>query len=247
MALKPSFDIYGFEYQAVRLRNRLYFRFGPRDAPDAHKIFVAGHPRTGTGTLHRIFLANGLDSSHTAGTWKTARHDCFSDRGNYQPLARFADWYRNAEFVLNTRPAWKYLRSRMNQTVRKRTNRGLLQPGFTARNVANEILRRNNHFLDCVRLFDSLGERFVIANIEREGAFDFICGALGLAYEQPVWHNKAKPRLPDETVARIDEGFALRGVEDERMNPFIIPQLLDDNERALVDDFLARHAERVFL
>ncbi|MDZ7828825.1 MAG: hypothetical protein U5K33_04825 [Halofilum sp. (in: g-proteobacteria)] len=154
MSVQPTFDIYGFEYQAVRLRNRLYFRLGPKDDRDARKIFVAGHPRTGTGTLHRIFVANGLDSSHTAGTWKTARHDCFSDRGNYQPLARFADWYRNAEFVLNTRPAWKYLKSRMNQTVKKRTNQGLLQPRFTARNVANEILRRNNHFLDCVRLFD---------------------------------------------------------------------------------------------
>lgn len=247
MSVQPTFDIYGFEYQAVRLRNRLYFRFGPKDDRDARKIFVAGHPRTGTGTLHRIFVANGLDSSHTAGTWKTARHDCFSDRGNYQPLARFADWYRNAEFVLNTRPAWKYLKSRMNQTVKKRTNQGLLQPSFTARNVANEILRRNNHFLDCVRLFNSLGDRFVVANIERDGAFDFISTALDLRYEESVWHNKARPRLPEETVALIDEGFRRLGLEEERMNPFIIPQLLDDNERELVDDFLARHAERVFL
>jgi hypothetical protein len=247
MSVQPTFDIYGFEYRAVRLRNRLYFRLGPKDHRDARKIFVVGHPRTGTGTLHRIFVANGLDSSHTAGTWKTARHECFSDRGNYQPLARFADRYRNAEFVLNTRPAWKYLKSRMNQTVKKRTNLGLLQPRFTARNVANEILRRNNHFLDCLRLFDSLGDRFVIANIEREGAFDFICGHLDLHRENDVWTNKARPRLSEETVALIDDGFRLLGAEDERMNPFIIPQLLDDKERELVDDFLVRHAERVLL
>lgn len=246
MAVKPSFDIYEFEYRLVRARNRLYFRLASKDDRERRKIFVAGHPRTGTGTLHRIFVANGLDSKHTAGSWKTARHDCFSDRGNYQPLDLFADYYRNAEFVLNTRPAFKYLKSRMNQTVTKRTNKGLMQPRFTAGNVANEILRRNNHFLDCVRLFGTL-DRFVIANIERDGAFDFICRRLGLEREDEVWANKAKPHLPDETISVIDEGFHLLEIEDEQSNPFIIPQLLNRDERTMLDRFMTDHADRIHL
>lgn len=246
MARQPTFDIYQFEYRVVRLRNRLRFRFAPKDDRDARKLFVVGHPRTGTGTLHRIFTDNGLDSAHTAGSWKTDRHDCFSDRGNYQPLDLLARYYRNSLFLLNTRPAGHYVKSRMNQTVKKRKGKGMPQPNFSARNVANEILRRNNHFLDFVRLFHTR-ENFVVANIERAGAFAFICERLDLAYDENVWTNKAQPHLDDETVERIDEGFRLLGVEDERLNPFIIRPLLDDRENALLDDFLARHEERVRL
>lgn len=246
MARQPSFDIYQLEYRVVRLRNRLYFHLAPKDDRDARKLFVVGHPRTGTGTLHRIFTDNGLDSSHTAGSWKTARHDCFSDRGNYQPLNLLAGHYRNALFLLNTRPAHHYVRSRMNQTMKKRKGKGMPRPRFTARNVANEILRRNNHFLDFVRCFRER-ENFAVANIERTGAFEFICERLNLEYEQGVWTNKAQPHLDDETVGRIDEGFRLLGVEDERMNPFIIRPLLDDAESALLDDFQERHKERVYL
>ena len=246
MAQQPSFDVYQLEYALVRARNRLYFRLGPKDERDARKIFVAGHPRTGTGTLHRIFVDNGLDSAHTPGTWKTARHECFSDRGNYQPLALLDDYSRNGRFIMNTRPAWSYLKSRMNQTVKKRTNKGLVQPRFTARNVANEILRRNNHFLDFVRHFHDK-DNFVVVNIERPGAFDFVCEQLDLQREKEIWHNKGRPRLAEETLGLIDAGFRLLGIEDERTNPFIIPQLLDEPERRMVEGFLSDHAERIRL
>lgn len=246
MAQQPSFDIYQFEYRIVQLRNRLYFHLAPKDDRDARKLFVVGHPRTGTGTLHRIFTDNGLDSSHTAGSWKTARHDCFSDRGNYQPLDLLATHYRNSLFLLNTRPAANYIRSRMNQTMRKRASHRMPKPHFTARHIANEILRRNNHFLDFVRMFRERGN-FAVANIERQGAFDFICERLELEYEQNVWTNKARPHLDDETVGRIDEGFRLLDVKDEHMNPFIIRPLLDDSENRMLDEFMERHAERVYL
>ncbi len=153
MARQPSLDLYQLEYLAVRARNGLYFRLGPKADRDVFKLFVAGHPRTGTGTLHRIFKENGLRSAHTAGNWKTARFDCFSDRGNYQPFERFADYYRNAWFVLNTRPAYNYVKSRASHTIKKRGNHGMMQPRFTARHAANEILRRNKCFLDFVRYF----------------------------------------------------------------------------------------------
>ena len=245
--LNPAtFDVLELEYRIVRARNRLRFALAPKGDRAARRIFVVGHPRTGTGTLHRIFLANGLDSVHTAGSWKTDRHECFSDRGNYQPVERLAETYPKAEFVLNTRPAWRYLRSRMNQTTKKRTRRGLPQPRFSARNAANEIRRRNAFFVDCLRLFDALGERFVIANIERAGAFEFICGWLGLEH-QPIWHNKTPPEVAPETAERLDAGFRLLGVEDERMNPFVFEALLEREDRDRLARFMDQYRARIFL
>ncbi len=246
MARQPTLDVYQFEYLTVRARNRLYFRYGAKDDRDAFKLFVAGHPRTGTGTLHRIFKENGFRSAHTAGKWKTARYDCFSDRGNYQPIERLGDYYRNAQFLLNTRPAYNYVKSRASQTIKKRTNRGMMQPRFTARHAANEILRRNNHFLAFVRYFLER-DNALVANIERPGAFDFICERLEFEREQEVWINKSRTELPGDKLALIDEGFRRLGLPDERLNPFIIRPLLDDSENRMVDAFLERHADRVFL
>lgn len=246
MARQPTLDLYQLEYLTVRARNRLHFRWAARDDRDAFKLFVAGHPRTGTGTLHRIFKENGLDSTHTAGAWKTARYDCFSDRGNYQPFEQLDGYYRNALFLLNTRPAYNYVKSRASQTIKKRTNHGMMQPRFTARHAANEILRRNNHFLAFVRHFLEC-DNALVANIERPGAFDFICERLDLEREQEVWSNKSRMELPADKLALIDEGFRRLGVPDERLNPFIIRPLLNEAENRMVDEFLERHADRVYL
>jgi hypothetical protein len=247
MAKRTTLDWAGAEYRVVRARNRLALLTRPRGDTSAAKFFVIGHPRNGTGTLHRIFLANGLHSTHTAGTWKTAEFDCFSDRGNYQPIELLAERYPNARFVLNTRPAYNYIRSRINQIAKKRRNKKMPQPRVSARNVANEIVRRNDYFLDCLRLFERLGERFVIANIEHPRAFPFICQVLDLEYEQEIWHNRAPSRLGPEVLDRVDAGFRRLGVEQEAMEPFIIRSLLPEQDIRRVDRFLEQQRERVLL
>ena len=242
-----SIDAPTLEHRVVRARNRLRFELAPKGDRDASRIFVIGHPRTGTGTLHRIFLANGLDSVHSPGSWRTAEHECFSDRGNYQPVQRLATTYPDAWFVLNTRPAWKYVRSMLNHVTKKRRRRGWPAPRYTARNVANEIRRRNRHFVACVRLFEQTDVRFVVANIEIPGAFDFICHALGLEYPG-IEHNRGAPSyLDDAALEHIDAGFRRLGLEADSMNPFIFNALLDADERRMVDRFLEHHADRVRL
>jgi hypothetical protein len=245
--IRPSpFDRYGIEDSIVRLRNHLYVRLSPKDDPATEKIFVIGHPRTGTGTIHRILLANGIRARHSSGTWKTARYDAFSDRGNYQPFELLDRHYPNSIFVLNTRPVANYIHSRIKQTLKSHRNRRLPRPRFSTANIRNEILRRNAHFLACVRHFREQ-DNLVVVNIERPGAFDFLAEQLSLTHEQEIWHNR-RTDPPDETTAgRVDAAFESLGASDHRQDPFIVPALLSDDERDEVAAFHARHHERIFL
>lgn len=248
MSAKPGlFDTYQLEYLVVRTRNELYFRFGPKGDRQARKIFVIGHPRTGTGSLHLLFQQNGVNSRHTPGSWNTSRYDAFSDRGNYQPFKLFDRYFSNSFFILNTRPAYRYLRSRLNRTATSRMRKGRRSAKFTERNIENEIVRRNNYFLEVIRYFRDK-PNLVVANIERPGAFAFIAGALGFENREPVSKNRGPQQvLTEQDLANIDCAFQRLGIEDEKDNPFIIRQLLSERDRKVLDDFLARRTDAVYL
>ncbi|MDZ7747937.1 MAG: hypothetical protein U5K43_03100 [Halofilum sp. (in: g-proteobacteria)] len=246
MPMHPTFDLFELEYRLVRARNRLNFRLRSKDDRDAWKVFVVGHPRTGTGTLDRIFRENGLASLHTSGTWRTADYDCFADRGNYQPLDLLAQYYRNGFFILNTRPSMNYLRSRAINTIKKRKRDNLPQPRFTVRNGMNEIIRRNNHFLDFVTRFHG-SSSFCIINIERPGAFEFAARTLGLEPVPDAWSHRGQSDVDTDLLERIRIAYRELGIENDRDNPFIIRDLLEPQEIDRVDRFLDEHSDRVFL
>lgn len=239
-------DIMQLEYQAVRLRNALFFALAPKGGRQRRKYFVIGHPRTGTLALHQIFEANGIPAQHYAGNWKPWRYDAFSDRGNYQPIERFARTYPDARFVLNTRPAAGYVRSRMNHIARRRRRKGG-RVNITAARVRNELLQRNRFFLRAVRHFAG-DDRLTVLNVARPGAMAFLCDRLALDFpgDKPS-KPKAKQVLNEADEASIEGAFESLGIGDDRDNPFIFPQLLDDVERRFLDDFLSRRAEAVYL
>lgn len=248
MAKRPNpFDLLQIDYQVVRLRNTLHFLLAPKGDRRRRKYFVIGHPRTGTLALHQIFEANGIAAQHSAGNWKPWRYDAFSDRGNYQPFRLFARCYPNALFVLNTRPAASYLRSRMNHFAksRRRLNRGNVR--ISPERVRNELLQRNRFFLRAVRFF-AADDRLTVINIARPGALAFASERLGLEFpgDRPS-KPKARQVLSDADLASIDTAFESLGLAGQQDNPFIFPELLDAGERHLLDTFLARQGHRVYL
>lgn len=99
-----SFELRDIEMGIVKFRNIAKFHVGPKDIPQAAKYFCLGPARSGTTTMHRAFESVGLRSAHKAGTWPLADYDAFSDRGDYRPYRAYATYYRNAVFILNTRP-----------------------------------------------------------------------------------------------------------------------------------------------
>ncbi len=248
MTRKPAlFDFYQLEYKLVRARNRAYFFLHKKGGRDERKIFVIGHPRTGTGTLHNIFVANGLNSLHSAGNWHTRRYQCFSDRGNYQPYDLFDGYYRNAVFLLNTRPAYAYVKSRLNRTIKSKLRSGR-RVRFSVANVENEILRRNAYFLQLVKYFADK-DNFLVFNIARPDAFDFVCGRLALRNPgDEAWTKKhTSQAIDDDDVKNIDAAFERLGIVEDKDNPFIIKSLLGSREAELVDEFLRRRADCVCL
>ncbi|MFA9460584.1 hypothetical protein [Thiohalorhabdus methylotrophus] len=237
-------DIYRLEAAIVRARNHVYFRLHRKDDPQKEKIFVVGHPRSGTKSLHKLFTENGLRSLHFPGNWNTRKYDCFSDRGNYQPLGLMRAYYVNSTFILNTRPAYKYIRSAMNHWFGKGKKKGTgwLNPGV--KNIQNEILARNAFFMDFVRLFAD-GGNFLVVNIEREGAFDFLCDRLGL--ERAPAKREAQKNWKEGHLQKIDDAFEGLGIADSRMEPFVNADLVGDDDQALYQEFLREKQDRIYL
>lgn len=248
MAARPdTLDIFQLEYRAVRLRNSLFFRLVPKGDRGRRKYFVIGHPRTGTLALHKIFEANGIRAQHSSGNWKTWRYDAFSDRGNYQPFELFARRYPNARFVLNTRPADGYIRSRMNHIARSRGRKGLPGARFTSSHVRNELLQRNHYFLRVIRHFSGT-DRLTVINIHRPGAMAFVCQRLGLDFPGDAPSKPpARQVLTERDLENIDAAFDELGLTEQKMNPFIFPELLDDDDNRFLQDFLQRHQQAVHI
>ncbi|MFO8156162.1 MAG: hypothetical protein R6U87_09190 [Thiohalospira sp.] len=248
MARKPSIlDIHQLEHRTVSLRNRLRFHLGPKGEPDGRRYFVIGHPRTGTQTLHRVFKANDIPSFHSSRSWRLADYTAFSDRGNYQPVRQLDHYYRDALFVLNTRPAYTYIRSRMNHMKKNRGPRHLPGASFTVRNIRNELLLRNRYFMEMIRYFDQRDD-FSIVNIEKPGALAFFCERLGLEYPGDfISNHSGRWVLTEEELGRIDRAMEELGIEDDAMNPFIFPHLLDEPDRAFLTRFMERTDPRIHL
>ncbi|WP_198411253.1 sulfotransferase family protein [Marinimicrobium alkaliphilum] len=240
------FDIYDVEYYTVRCRNWLHCKVEWKDSPDKRKIFVIGHPRTATKTLHKTFEVNGLKSKHHSGRWFTHKYDCFSDRGNYQPIAALKKDYPNAQFLMNTRPAAHYIYSRLKRYVNVSEQRGKRRPTFSRRYVKSEIVRRNRYFVRFMRVFLA-SDNFLVFNIEQPGAFEAVKNHLQLEYTPENEKATGKSVLNKAETDLVERCFDELGILDEADNPFVIRRLLSDEDNALVDTFLSRHGPRIYL
>lgn len=239
-------DVYSLEYHTVRFRNWLHNKIEAKDSSDRLKIFVVGHPRTATGTLHRTLEANGLNSKHTAGRWRTRAYDCFADRGNYQPLGALKKDYPNAVFLLNTRPAAHYIYSRLNRYVRINERKARPRPTFSRHYIKGEILRRNRHFVRFARLFMQSGD-FLIFNIERPDSFNAVKEHLELDHVPEHKPATGRTILTEAEISLVRECFEELNIPDEMDNPFVIHSLLDSEQDRLVRDFINQHHSRLLL
>jgi len=87
----------------------------------------------------------------------------------------------------------------------------------------------------------------VVINIERPGAFEFLCQHLGLQYPGEIWHNRTAAGIESPLAERIDAALDELGAPCARAAPFVLPPLLDRDQRERLDGFLRDHADRVML
>ena len=243
MRISWYFDIYQWEHRVVRLRNALAFVLQGKDRRDRPKIFVVGHPRTGTKSIHRLFRENGLSSFHGSGNWLTRHYDCFSDRGNFQPYLWMEKAYPNSTFILNTRPVYNYIRSVIKHRFgRGEKSSGWFEPSVT--NIQNEIIERNRDFMKFVRNFRGKSN-FLVVNIEREGALSFLAERLGLEPGENA--NRPRKAWRDQDLEKIEQAFSGLGLEERKDEPLVLEELLGEEDRRLYRDFLGAHTQAVFL
>lgn len=213
-----TLDIYDLERAVVRARNRVRTLVEDKGDTAARKIFVLGHAHTATKSLHRAFQAGGVRSRHSAGNWRVARFDAFSDRGDYRPVDIYRATYPNARFILNTRPLGAWLWS----TMRHRNRR------HSAAQLVNTIYRRNLWFAQVVNMFAD-DDRLVIVDITRPGAVNFALLSVGLPQVADPPHANRSRRAVIKSQAVYD---AVKAGPMGRFfdRPFLVPELLTRRE-----------------
>lgn len=228
-----SFEARDIEMSLVRLRNSIKFHLDDKGPADSTKYFCLGPARSGTTTMHNAFESVGLRSAHKAGNWPLGEYDAFSDRGDYRPYQKYASYYENAYFIVNTRPVGAWVKSRARYRNRP----------ISTKSFANMIHRRNQFFIDVFNYFRTF-DRFLIVNIQKEGAIADAFGSMGLSQPAKVEKANASPsEYPYDNYANVCR--ALEGAidESEQSEPFLIPSLTPSDTLAQ----FSKDDPRVFL
>lgn len=220
---REGMDLESFERPLVGARMWLHYHLTPKGELLARKIFCLGPAKTGTSSLHAMFMANGLSSEHSAGNWHVSRFDAFSDRGDYRPYRAYARSFPNAVFVLNTRGLRSYLSSYASHLQRRLSPPDV--PAIPVQFLVNRTLRRNHQMAEVLAFFAGT-ERLIVANIERPGSIGRIAAALGLKSPEEVHRHKTARQRIEGTEANIDQALALLGLTSRAEEPLIFPQFL---------------------
>ncbi|VAV98334.1 hypothetical protein MNBD_ALPHA07-352 [hydrothermal vent metagenome] len=215
--MKRRTDINDISFGVIRARMRLHFSLIPKGDRQAVKIFVIGHPRCGTTTLHKLFIANGLDSFHNSADWPVARYDAFSDFGQLRPIAAYDRTYPNAKFILNFRPLRPYLISISTHHQRI----------FNAQNFVNEIHRRADYFAWALRYFNGRDD-FIAVNIEAPKALPTVAEFCGFDVAEPpggAVHNASSRIKSEANLQNIETALAALGLGDEAGRGCLVSKL----------------------
>lgn len=222
---RRSTDINDIAFGVIRTRMRLHFMLTPKGDRQAVKYFVIGHPRNGTTTLHKLFVANGLKSFHDSRDWETGGYDAFSDFGQVRPVAAYDRTYPNARFILNFRPLRKYLNSIATHH----------QKVFSVQNFINEAYRRADYFAWVLEHFQGRDD-FIAVNIEAPGAVKAVADFCGFAVQEPpagaVNNISNRPKLAQNT-ANIEAALETLDLVEEAGRGCLVSKLHGARQAAL--------------
>ncbi|SLN51845.1 hypothetical protein ROG8370_02308 [Roseovarius gaetbuli] len=223
---KRTTDINDIAFGVIRTRMRLHFIVTPKGDRQAVKYFVIGHPRNGTTTMHKLFVANGLKSFHDSRDWETGRYDAFSDFGQVRPVAAYDRTYPNARFILNFRPLRKYLNSIATHH----------QKVFSVQNFINEAYRRADYFAWVLEHFQGRDD-FIAVNIEAPGAVRAVADFCDFSVKEPpegaVNNVSNRPKL-EQNAANIEAALEALDLVEEAGRGCLVSKLHGARQPALL-------------
>jgi len=232
------FGIGTLEYNIVSFRNWVHFLCTGGDY-ESKKYFVIGHPRTGTKSIHHVLEENNIASLHSPGMWPTKEFDAFSDRGYYQPIKSFVQRYPNSLYLLNTRSCVGFIRSWM---IHKQVKSATLTESM----VRDQIIRRNQFFIEMVKLVPASGNDLIIFDIQKPGAFSWLCRRLDFNDVDVASKREKRPELSVENAKILTKVFDDLGIENAEEN-FVLSEITSSEDMGQVQRFLDEHKNDVYI
>jgi hypothetical protein len=211
------------------------------------KIFVIGLNKTGTTSLHILFLVNGLKSYHNPDWIRRIKDDhdyeingfqCFSD-GRAENFTDMAEKYANAIFILSTRSLRSWIISRfkhgyvtLNASFRTPEQRGKFNWAYppSKEKMISWIEARNTHHHNVLTYFKNNPERLYIINIEKLGWERFIGEKLGFKKTNIKAINVIKKQdvsIMSEIEALVDKTFLELGYDQAQIDEYLIKNRSD--------------------
>lgn len=193
------------------------------------KIFVIGSNKTGTSSLHGLFLKNGFSSQHGL-DWELEKYQCFSDGiYNHTHNNTYKNCYEkfpNSLFILNTRPLYNWLYSRANHSCIYKF--GKMKEGWPPSYEAylDWINWRTNYYNEILNYFIDMPNKLIICNIEKPNWEDFVLSFIDIHEKDssPCRRNKTKniKIKEEETVLikeKIEEVFSKNNIDKNNLLP----------------------------
>lgn len=210
------------------------------------KVFSIGFNKTGTTSLHALFVSLGLSSYHGTAWRHSGRnfrylvsYDCFSD-GPPDDFIELDKLFPKSKFILQVRELDGWVYSRLAHIARKKQN-GTWQYRLYWNNTKEDVLQwikqRNEHHMAVMAYFDQRPEDLLVVNFIRDPeAAAKICRFLGFA-ERPARPQENIRKARSEPLAHtnmLKECLHELGIpEGETKLDILAPSLLSDRERNL--------------
>lgn len=201
-------------------------------ARDETKVFTIGFNKTGTSSIHALFLEAGLKSQQKWDGWKLDDFQCFCDGSHHKGRFKAYDQkYPGSTFILNTRPIGNWLKSRSKHCYSRKKTWGWPPD---RRQYDSWIRNRDEHFQEVMNHFAERPHQLALCNIEKPGWEDFI---LSLVVTE---QNKRKTKqfrnqtpdgmIPAEALSSISEEIEAalkgRGIDEGQLVPKNTPLAL---------------------
>jgi len=133
------------------------------------KIFVIGFNKTGTSSLHQLFIELGIKSTHSVVPVMSIinNFDAFTD-GDHFNFKEYYNKYPDSLFILNTRPISKWLISRYKHAKFHKFKESWCWP-ISEEKTNKWITEREIHYQNIYDFFLDKPKQLLIINIEKEG------------------------------------------------------------------------------
>ena len=158
------------------------------------KIFQIGFGKTGTISMHNMFLELGVKSQHSR-EWNLNEYESFFDGHTYRDgsgdFTKLYSKYENPLFILSTRSLGGWIFS-LNKHINRQFMTWKKEKSFWPPSVEyniKEINRRKNHYYDVLDFFKNDPSKLIVVSIDKPNWLSFVAESAGFSYEKDIRKN----------------------------------------------------------